>query len=183
MSNRGKKYSKVAATIDRTVRYPIEEAVAKLKETAFASFNETVEAAFRLGVDPRHADQVVRGTVVLPHGIGKNVRVLVIAQGEKYTEAQEAGADMVGTQDVIDKISGGWFDFGDSPPCGRPDPGITEAIEDAVLTDGDVDEVLHEHRRRPDALMSLPMLFEPVEHRRQGNDLVLRLVQLRREPC
>jgi len=70
-----------------------------------------VEIAFRLGVDPKHADQVVRGTVVLPHGIGKDIRVLVIAQGEKYAEAQEAGADLVGSQDMIDKISGGWFEF------------------------------------------------------------------------
>ncbi len=111
MANRGKKYRNATATIERTTRYPIEEAVVKIKEAAYASFDETVEVAFRLGVDPRHADQVVRGTVVLPHGIGKNVKVLVIAQGEKYTEAQEAGADVVGAQDIIDKISGGWIEF------------------------------------------------------------------------
>ena len=111
MQKRGKKYVNAAATLERTARYSIEEAVAKIKEAAFASFDETVEAAFRLGVDPRHADQVVRGTVVLPHGIGKTLKVLVIAQGEKYTEAQEAGADIVGAQEMIDKISGGWFDF------------------------------------------------------------------------
>ncbi len=111
MANRGKKYRNATATLDRNTRYPIEEAVAKIKETAYASFDETVEIAFRLGVDPKHADQVVRGTVVLPHGIGKDVSVLVIAQGEKYTEAQEAGADVVGAQDIIDKISGGWIGF------------------------------------------------------------------------
>lgn len=111
MANRGKKYRNATATLERTTRYSIEEAVVKIKEAAYASFDETVEVAFRLGVDPRHADQVVRGTVVLPHGIGKNVSVLVIAQGEKYTEAQEAGADVVGAQDIIDKISGGWIEF------------------------------------------------------------------------
>ena len=111
MANRGKKYRNATATLDRNIRYPIEEAVAKIKEAAYASFDETVEIAFRLGVDPRHADQVVRGTVVLPHGIGKDVRVLAIVQGEKYTEAQEAGADVVGAQDIIDKISGGWLEF------------------------------------------------------------------------
>ena len=111
MANRGKKYRNATATLERNTRYSIEEAVAKIKETAYASFDETVEIAFRLGVDPKHADQVVRGTVVLPHGIGKDVSVLVIAQGEKYTEAQEAGADVVGAQDIIDKISGGWIGF------------------------------------------------------------------------
>ena len=111
MANRGKKYRNATATLDRNTRYTIEEAVAKIKETAYASFDETVEIAFRLGIDPKHADQVVRGTVVLPHGIGKDVSVLVIAQGEKYTEAQEAGADVVGAQDIIDKISGGWIGF------------------------------------------------------------------------
>lgn len=111
MANRGKKYRNAIATLDRNTRYTIEEAVAKIKETAYASFDETVEIAFRLGIDPKHADQVVRGTVVLPHGIGKDVSVLVIAQGEKYTEAQEAGADVVGAQDIIDKISGGWIGF------------------------------------------------------------------------
>ena len=111
MANRGKKYRNAIATLDRNTRYTIEEAVAKIKETAYASFDETVEIAFRLGIDPKHADQVVRGTVVLPHGIGKDVSVLVIAQGEKYTEAMEAGADVVGAQDIIDKISGGWIGF------------------------------------------------------------------------
>ena len=111
MAKKGKKYRNAVATLDRTDRYTIEEAVAKVKEAAFASFDETVEVAFRLGVDPRHADQVVRANVVLPHGIGKELKVLVIAQGDKYTEAQEAGADLVGAQDMIDKISGGWLAF------------------------------------------------------------------------
>ena len=85
--------------------------MAKVKEAAYANFDETVEAAFRLGVDPRHADQVVRGTVVLPHGIGKTLKVLVITQGEKITEAEEAGADYVGGKDYIDRISEGWLEF------------------------------------------------------------------------
>jgi len=111
MAKRGKKYRNVVETLDRTQRYSIEDAVAKVKENAYAGFDETLEAAFRLGVDPRHADQVVRGTVVLPHGIGKQVRVLVIAQGDKAAEAEAAGADMVGAQEYIDKISQGWLDF------------------------------------------------------------------------
>ena len=111
MSKKGKKYSVAIEKIDRQSRYSVEEAVAKLKEAAYANFDETVEAAFRLGVDPRHADQVVRGTVVLPHGIGKTVRVLVITQGEKITEAEEAKADYVGGKEYIDKISGGWLEF------------------------------------------------------------------------
>jgi len=111
MAKRGKKYRNAVATLDQMARYTIEQAVAKLKECAFAAFDETVELSFRLGVDPRHADQVVRGTVVLPHGVGKEVRVLVIAQGDKATEAQESGADMVGAQDYIEKITGGWLEF------------------------------------------------------------------------
>ena len=111
MSKKGKKYLVAIEKIDRQGRYSVEEAVAKLKEAAYANFDETVEAAFRLGVDPRHADQVVRGTVVLPHGIGKTVQVLVITQGEKITEAEEAGADYVGGKDYIDRISEGWLEF------------------------------------------------------------------------
>ncbi len=111
MSKKGKKYSAAVEKIDSQSRCSIEEAVAKVKETAYANFDETVEAAFRLGVDPRHADQVVRGTVVLPHGIGKSLRVLVITQGEKITEAEEAGADYVGGKNFIDKIAEGWLEF------------------------------------------------------------------------
>jgi large subunit ribosomal protein L1 len=112
MPNHGKKYSK-AATAFPAKEAPVtdpKDAVKLVKEKAFAKFDETVEVAVRLGVDPRHADQVVRGTVVLPHGTGKTVRVLVIAQGEKVKEAEEAGADYVGTE-YIQKISDGWLDF------------------------------------------------------------------------
>ncbi len=111
MAKHGKKFNAAQELLDPQQRYTIEEAVAKLKEGSYASFDETVEATFRLGVDPRHADQVVRGTVVLPNGIGKELCVVVIAQGDKANEAREAGADHVGDQELIDKISGGWFDF------------------------------------------------------------------------
>ena len=111
MAKHGKKFTAASSTTSSTERYSIEEAVSKLKGSSFAKFNESVDVSFRLGVDPRHADQVVRGTVVLPHGIGKDLRVAVIAQGDKATEAQQAGADVVGEQDLIDKIAGGWFEF------------------------------------------------------------------------
>ncbi len=112
MPNHGKKYSK-AVTAFPTKEAPVndpKDAVKLVKEKAFAKFDETVEVAVRLGVDPRHADQVVRGTVVLPHGTGKSVRVLVIAQGEKVKEAEDAGADYVGTE-YVQKIKDGWLDF------------------------------------------------------------------------
>jgi len=111
MPNRGKKYETSTAVVDRQVRYTIDVAVELLKKAKYATFDETVEAAYRLGVDPRHADQVVRGTVVLPHGVGKTLRVLVIAQGDKVSEAQEAGADFVGGKEFVDKIAEGWLDF------------------------------------------------------------------------
>jgi large subunit ribosomal protein L1 len=107
----GKKFEHAVSLIDPEKRYTILEAIAKLKEAKYAAFDETVEAAFRLGVDPRHADQVVRGTVVLPNGIGKSLRVLVIAQGDKISEAEQAGADMVGGKEFIDKIAEGWLEF------------------------------------------------------------------------
>lgn len=112
MPKHGKKYSKAFAAFppkETPVGDP-NEAVKLVKERAYAKFDETVEVAVRLGVDPRHADQVVRGTVVLPHGTGKSVRVLAIAQGEKVKEAEEAGADFVGTE-FIQKIKDGWLDF------------------------------------------------------------------------
>lgn len=109
MPRHGKKYRAANETIDEGTLAP-EQALERVKEMAFAGFDETVEAAVRLGVDPRKADQVVRGTVVLPAGTGKTVRVLAIAQGEKATEAEEAGADFVGTE-FIQKIEGGWLDF------------------------------------------------------------------------
>ncbi len=108
---RSKRYRELLQKFDRGKDYTLEEAVKLLKETASAKFDETVEVAVRLGVDPRHADQVVRGTVTLPHGTGKDVRVLVIAKGTKATEAEEAGADFVGFKDMIEKIQQGWLDF------------------------------------------------------------------------
>ncbi len=108
---RSRRYREVAEKIEAGVDYSLEDAVKILKDTATAKFDETVEVSVRLGVDPRHADQVVRGTVSLPHGTGKDVRVLVIAKGSKATEADEAGADFVGFDDMVTKIQGGWFDF------------------------------------------------------------------------
>ena len=107
----GKKYSDSIKLIDRTKLYDPEEAVTLVKQTAKAKFDETVEISVRLGVDPRHADQQVRGTVVLPNGTGKTKSVLVIAKGPKAEEATAAGADFVGAEDMIAKIQGGWFGF------------------------------------------------------------------------
>jgi len=111
MSGNGKSYRAALAKLDRSQRYLLEDGVRLVKKTARAKFDETVEMAVRLGVDPRQADQNVRGTVSLPHGMGKTVRVLAFAKGEKEKEAQEAGADFVGGEDLIKKISEGWFDF------------------------------------------------------------------------
>jgi large subunit ribosomal protein L1 len=105
----GKKFAKAATLVDRARAYPIPEAVGLVKKAAFAKFDETVDVAVNLGVDPRHADQVVRGTVVLPHGTGKSVRVLVVAQGDRAREAEAAGADFVGME-YIQKIKDGWLD-------------------------------------------------------------------------
>ena len=105
----GKKFRAAAATIDRAQRYATPQAVALVKGAAFAKFDETVDVALNLGVDPRHADQIVRGTVVLPHGIGKTVRVLVLAQGDKAKEAEAAGADFIGPE-YVQKIKDGWLD-------------------------------------------------------------------------
>jgi large subunit ribosomal protein L1 len=109
MATRGKKFRAAVSQVDRARTYPIPEAVSLLKDTSFAKFDETVDVAVNLGVDPRHADQVVRGTVVLPHGTGKSVRVLVITQGERVREAEAAGADFVGIE-YIQKIKDGWLD-------------------------------------------------------------------------
>lgn len=111
MPKRGKKYLESKSRIDAQKRYDFAEAVESALKSSFAKFDETVDVAVRLGVDPRHADQMVRGTVVLPHGIGKEVRVLVFAKGEKENEAKEAGADLVGNDELIEKIQGGWFEF------------------------------------------------------------------------
>ncbi len=110
MANRGKNYQKAAASLERRP-YRLEEAIALLKKIAYAKFDETVEIAMRLGVDPKHADQMVRGTVVLPNGLGKSKRVVVIASGEKIKEAREAGADEVGGEDIVERIAAGWMDF------------------------------------------------------------------------
>jgi large subunit ribosomal protein L1 len=106
-----RRYDEGATLVEPGAEYNIQEAVEKLLQMPAASFDETVEVTARLGVDSRHADQVVRGTVVLPHGLGKSVRVAVIARGPKATEAEAAGADVVGTEDLVEKIEGGWFEF------------------------------------------------------------------------
>jgi large subunit ribosomal protein L1 len=111
MAEHGKRYQDLAKLVDRTRVYPIGEAIALTKETSTVKFDPTVEAHLRLGVDPRHADQMVRGTVVLPHGTGKIVRVAVFAQGEKAQEALRAGADEVGAEDLVKKIEAGWLEF------------------------------------------------------------------------
>jgi len=111
MVKRGKKYRKVRELIDTTKKYLLDEAIEKVLATHYANFDESVDMAIILGVDPRKADQNIRGSVVLPHGTGKTVRVLAIAKGEKAKEAQEAGADYVGAEDVIEKIKEGWLDF------------------------------------------------------------------------
>ena len=109
---RGKKYTEAAKLVDRTKQYEVEEAVSLVKKTAVAKFDETVEAHLRLGVDGRHADQQIRGAVVLPHGTGKKVRVLVFAKGDKVDEALAAGADYAGGEELIPKIQNdGWFEF------------------------------------------------------------------------
>jgi large subunit ribosomal protein L1 len=105
-----KKYKEKAARIEAEKQYGLDEAVALVKENSTSKFDETIEVSVRLGVDPKHADQIVRGTVVLPNGTGKKVRVLVLAGGEKAKEAQEAGADYVGADDYIEKLQSGWLD-------------------------------------------------------------------------
>jgi large subunit ribosomal protein L1 len=111
MPKRGKKYLEAINKLDGLKRYDFGEAVTMALQSSYVKFDETVDVAVRLGVDPRHADQMVRGTVVLPNGLGKEVKVLVFAKGEKESEAQEAGADFVGNDDLIEKIKGGWFGF------------------------------------------------------------------------
>jgi large subunit ribosomal protein L1 len=111
MAKRGKKYVEAAKLVDRTQAYAVAEAIELVKKTNNAKFDATVEVAFRLGVDPKKADQQIRGAVVLPHGTGKVQRVLVFAKGEKAKEAEAAGADYVGDTDYINKIQQGWFEF------------------------------------------------------------------------
>ncbi len=110
MAQQGKKYKAAKEKVDDR-EYALEEAVPLVQQLKFARFDETVEIAFRLGVDPKHADQMVRGTVVLPHGLGKTKRVLAIAGGEKQREAEEAGADVVGGDEMVERIQGGWMEF------------------------------------------------------------------------
>ncbi|MFQ5892821.1 MAG: 50S ribosomal protein L1 [Nitrospinota bacterium] len=111
MARRGKHMRTALAGVDRTRRYGLEEALRLVKETAYAKFDESVDLAVRLGVNPRHADQMVRGSVILPGGVGRRVTVLVFAQGEKAKEAEEAGADYVGAEEYIKKIQDGWLEF------------------------------------------------------------------------
>jgi large subunit ribosomal protein L1 len=110
MPKHGKNYKAGAAKVEERL-YGLGEAITLAKEASFSKFDETLEIAMRLGVDPKHADQMVRGTVVLPHGTGKTVRILVFAGGEKMKEAEEAGADFVGGEELAEKIQGGWLDF------------------------------------------------------------------------
>ncbi|MEE8217441.1 MAG: 50S ribosomal protein L1 [Vicinamibacteria bacterium] len=112
MGRVGKKYRKAQEAVGARPQYPLTEAIDAVTKNAFASFDETVEVAMRLGVNPKHADQMVRGTVILPHGLGgRSRRVVVIAAGEKAKEAQDAGADIVGSDDIVKKIQGGWLEF------------------------------------------------------------------------
>jgi large subunit ribosomal protein L1 len=110
MSKEGKKYQASAKLVEKPA-YNLTEAMPVVKEAAYAKFDETVEVAMRLGVDPKHADQMVRGTVVLPHGLGKSKKVVVIASGDKVREGREAGADESGGEDIVTRIQGGWTDF------------------------------------------------------------------------
>jgi large subunit ribosomal protein L1 len=110
MARHGKKFTAAEAQVEERA-YSLEEAIPLLQKVKFAKFDETIEVAMRLGVDPKHADQMVRGTVVLPHGLGRSKRVLVIAGADKQKEATDAGADFVGGDDVVEKILGGWMDF------------------------------------------------------------------------
>lgn len=111
MKRRGKNYQEAVKLVDNSKSYDIQEAISLLKEVSKAKFDETVEVAFRLGVDPKKADENIRGAVVLPHGTGKTQRVLVFAKGDKAKEAEDAGADYIGDADIIAKINDGWFDF------------------------------------------------------------------------
>ena len=111
MAHVAKKFKAAAEKVDRVKRYKLDEAMSLVKQTATKKFDETVDAAINLGVDPKHADQVVRGAVVLPHGMGKAVKIAVFAKGDKAREAQEAGADIVGAEDLAEKVQGGFMDF------------------------------------------------------------------------
>lgn len=111
MAKRGKRYMEALSKVDRDITYEAGEALKLVREVAPAKFDETVELTVRLGIDPRHADQQVRGAIVLPHGTGKTRTVLVFAKGDKAQEATDAGADYVGAEELVEKVQGGWFDF------------------------------------------------------------------------
>ncbi|TNE95860.1 MAG: 50S ribosomal protein L1 [Deltaproteobacteria bacterium] len=111
MKKQSKKFTEALAKVDTTKLYSIDEAIKLAKEVSYAKFDETVDLAFRLGVDPRHADQMIRGAIALPAGTGKEVRVLVITSGENIKKAEEAGADYVGSDELVTKIAGGWLEF------------------------------------------------------------------------
>jgi len=111
MRKRGKKYLKALEQVDRRKRYSLDEAISLMKKLKYTKFDETADASFRLNVDPKNADQNIKGSVVLPHGLGKQFKVLVFAKGEKEKEAKEAGADYVGSEDLVKKIQEGWLDF------------------------------------------------------------------------
>ena len=111
MAKSGKKYLEVKKKVDPQRKYKLDEALGLVLETSYAKFDESIDVAMRLGVDPRHADQMVRGSLVLPHGTGRTTRVLVFAKGDKEKEARDAGADYVGAEDMAEKIQGGWLDF------------------------------------------------------------------------
>ena len=111
MAKQGKQYVAAAQLVDRNMLYNVDEAITLARKASYAKFNASVELSFRLNVDPRHADQQIRGAVVLPHGTGRTQRVLVITQGAKEKEALDAGADFVGNKEILEKIKGGWFDF------------------------------------------------------------------------
>ncbi len=111
MAKRGKKYREALEKVVANKEYPLDEAIRLAKEISFAGFDETLEISMRLGVDPKYADQMVRGTLILPHGTGKSVRVAVIAGGDKQKEAETAGAEACGGEDLVEKIQGGWLDF------------------------------------------------------------------------
>jgi len=111
MNKKGKKYLTTQEKFDKNNMYPLDKAINLVKELSYVKFDESIDIAVRLNVDPRHADQMIRGTVILPHGTGKTVKILVFAKGEKVTEAQQAGADFVGLEEIIEKIKDGWLEF------------------------------------------------------------------------
>jgi len=111
MPKRGKKYVESRGKVDSLKRYDVTEAIQLALNSSYAKFDETIDVAVKLGVDPRHSDQMVRGTVILPNGLGKEVKILVFAKGEKEKEALDAGADFAGNDEIVEKIKGGWFGF------------------------------------------------------------------------